>query len=431
MAPELDWLNRGKEFLRPYYLRWLYFRLFPDRKPKYFEDCWAFPALHTTIQPGEAEPDLLFLPMTDWHTRIQRTQHLARAFASGGQRCFYLNPHLGREFPAPYLFSPGSCLNSIERLITEVHVHLPLEPVFHHRMLTSHENARILDALRNVVTDGATTSLVQFVSFPLWLSVAEQLRHEFGFPVVYDCHDVLSGFRNISTSIIEAEQLLFEKSDLVVFSSQSLLSDNVKRYPALANKSILVRNAVDEAWLNQTPASGQTGTVVGYVGALDFWFDRKAIELAARRHPEWKFILVGRVEDESILQLRSLSNVEFTGEKPHSELHSFLSTFRVALIPFLRNELTIGTNPIKLYEYFSHGIPVVATRLPELDQFSSLAYLSGNTEEFVQQLEIAMQEDNAVFRQERIRIAHEETWTNRVTQLRQRFAMSVRPGSRS
>ena len=53
--------------------------------------------------PNPSRPDLLFYPMTDWHARIQRTQHLVRAFAALGFRCIYINPHLGREFEtAPF-----------------------------------------------------------------------------------------------------------------------------------------------------------------------------------------------------------------------------------------------------------------------------------------------------------------------------------------
>ena len=54
------------------------------------------------------------------------------------------------------------------------------------------------------------------------------------------------------------------------------------------------------------------------------------MERAARAHPEWKFVLIGRVEHKRILALKKLPNVEFTGEVPHSELHEYMARFRVA-----------------------------------------------------------------------------------------------------
>ena len=67
----------AKEALRPYLLRWLYYPLFPAARPDFFTDCWRYPnsAFPTALTPGVCallpeparEPDLLFLPMTDWH----------------------------------------------------------------------------------------------------------------------------------------------------------------------------------------------------------------------------------------------------------------------------------------------------------------------------------------------------------------------------
>jgi glycosyltransferase involved in cell wall biosynthesis len=426
-------LERGKETIRPYYLRWLYFPLFPNLRPEHFQDCWRYPSqtiARSRNNDGRAPsqaPGLLFFPMTDWHTRIQRTQHLARTFASLGHQCFYLNPHLGREFPKPYLFSSSPKLHILEPLIAELHIHLPFEPVFHDRLLSAHENTLIVNALKTVFDAEGTTKLVQMVSFPLWTDAAQKLREQFGFPIVYDCHDVLSGFRKISREIVEKEPALFEISDLVVFSSQELLNENVAQYPYLRDKSILVRNAVDESWLSRSEADrkGSAGNVseiiVGYVGALDFWFDVEAVEKAARAHPNWKFLLIGRVEDKRILRLGRLPNIVFVGEVPHSELHKYMAMFRVALIPFLRNDLTMGTNPIKLYEYFSYGLPVVGTALPEMEEFKALLYLYDQPGQFTAQLEKAVAEKDAFLRQSRIGIAHRESWNARVKQLSEAF----------
>ncbi len=423
-------LERGKETIRPYYLRWLYFPLFPNLRPEHFQNCWRYPS-QTLAGAGERTPNhppsLLFFPMTDWHTRIQRTQHLARTFASLGHQCFYLNPHLGREFPNPYFFSTSPKLHILEPLIAELHIHLPFEPVFHDRLLTANENTLIGSALKILFAVEGTTQLVQMVSFPLWIDAAQKIRSQFGFPIVYDCHDVLSGFRKISREIVEKEPELFKISDLVVFSSQELLNENVALYPYLKSKSILVRNAVDESWLSRSDADrkGSAGHVpeiiIGYVGALDFWFDIDAVEKAARAHPTWKFLLIGRVEDRRILRLGKLPNIVFIGEVPHSELHKYMSMFRVALIPFLRNNLTMGTNPIKLYEYFSYGLPVVSTALPEMEEFKSLVYLYEQPGEFTGQLEIAVAEKDAFLKQSRVGIAHRESWNARVSQLSAAF----------
>src|SRR4029077_18799846 len=59
----LEW---GKERVRPYYLRWLYFPLFPHREPKHFQNSWRYPSRKITqnFQHPEGEgrklPEILF-----------------------------------------------------------------------------------------------------------------------------------------------------------------------------------------------------------------------------------------------------------------------------------------------------------------------------------------------------------------------------------
>ena len=82
---------RLKELVRPYYLRWFYFPLFQKGRPPEFRECWKYPyqAFTDPAQvrlPLSNRPDLLFYPMTDWHTRTQRTHQLVRAFAQLGFR---------------------------------------------------------------------------------------------------------------------------------------------------------------------------------------------------------------------------------------------------------------------------------------------------------------------------------------------------------
>lgn len=426
-----------KEILRPRYLKWVYFRLFPEARPAYFRECWSYPEADVAgwaeRRVGE-DPDVLWLPMTDWHARIQRTQHLARALAAAGQRNFYLNPHLGREFPYPYGAQRSVRHLEIEPGIIETHVHLKREPVFHQRRLDAEEIQAVTEAVAMLVEAAGSRRLVQVLSFPLWLETARELRERFGAPIVYDCHDLLSGFPLVARPLVEAEEEVFEAADLVVFSARRLWEVHVGARPELAERAVLVRNGVEESWVGGTgdPAKADK-VVVGYAGALDYWFDAEALREAARHHPEWTFVLLGRVEDERLRQMLGAErNIRFGGEVPHRELRGRLEEFTVGVIPFLRNELTLGTNPIKLYEYFSRGLPVVSADLPEVAAYGDLVYLYRGPQEFVEQLERAVAEADAELRERRRAVAAQETWTKRAGELREAFRslLAARPSGR-
>ena len=161
--------------------------------------------------------------------------------------------------------------------------------------------------------------------------------------------------------------------------------------------------------------------MVGYVGALDSWFDVEAVWQSALRNPQCRFVLAGRVEYQPINQLRTLPNVEFTGEIPYSQVPALLAQFRVALIPFSVNPLTLMTNPIKLYEYFSCGLPVVSAPLPEAQAMDDLVYIAATPADFASQVARALQEDDPSLRARRKEIATRESWTARAGEIRAEF----------
>jgi glycosyltransferase involved in cell wall biosynthesis len=98
-----------------------------------------------------------------------------------------------------------------------------------------------------------------------------------------------------------------------------------------------------------------------------------------------------------------------------------MAAFDVAVIPFLKIPLTLATNPLKLYEYLCLGIPIVSTRLPEIEPFDGLVYLSEGADDFIRQLEAAVAEDNPGLRNQRKAAAKSNSWRARCEQLQQRL----------
>lgn len=90
---------------------------------------------------------------------------------------------------------------------------------------------------------------------------------------------------------------------------------------------------------------------------------------------------------------------------------------------FLVNDLTLATNPIKLYEYFSVGLPVVSTRLPEVELFGDLVYLADSPGGFSEMSSNAMREQDESLRERRIRTARQESWHARAELLLERIRL--------
>jgi glycosyltransferase involved in cell wall biosynthesis len=157
--------------------------------------------------------------------------------------------------------------------------------------------------------------------------------------------------------------------------------------------------------------------VIGFIGALYNWIDVDLICRIAEVHPEYSVLLVGPVAAESN-QLEKYSNIVTVGAKPYGILPSYLSNIDVCIIPFKLNDITLASNPIKMYEYLAAGKPVVSTALPEvLKVASDLVYVSKDEVDFIKKIEMAILElehNNDTSVTARMNFARKNSWESRV-----------------
>ncbi len=107
-------------------------------------------------------------------------------------------------------------------------------------------------------------------------------------------------------------------------------------------------------------------------------------------------------------------NIHWIGHREYKNLPAYLQLFDVAMIPFVINNITLATSPLKLYEYFAGGKPVVTTAMPECRAFAEVQ-IAGDPEEFSRALEIARKhgQDNQ-FRERLRKLGLENSWASRV-----------------
>ena len=210
--------------------------------------------------------------------------------------------------------------------------------------------------------------------------------------------------------MITAEADLLREADLVLFSSQGLLD----RYRAV-KQGLLVRNAVHALRQFQTAGAGSAAAacprwpamwvrwIPGLISKPSSNPPRSTRSAASSWPAAWnsnRFDASGRCPTWSLPE-----------RYPIAGSPSCWPEFRVALIPFRINPLTLMTNPIKMYEYFSCGLPVVSTPLPEVQAMGDLVYVGATPADFARQVSRALEEDDPSQRARRREIALRESWT--------------------
>lgn len=151
---------------------------------------------------------------------------------------------------------------------------------------------------------------------------------------------------------------------------------------------------------------------IGYYGTLSDSNDWEMIRHCATQRPNWHFVFIGRKEIADA-GVEHLPNVHFLGKKPFEEIQNYGAGFDVAIMFWIRRPWIQHCSPLKLKEYLSLGIPVVSTRIEEVEKdYDRIVYSAETPEEFLTALDGAVTHDQS----ERVRLGLErvsgDTWAD-------------------
>lgn len=353
--------------------------------------------------------DIICFPMINWNYRYQRPQHILSGLARKGHRIFYLTTTL-QNLPNHY---------SIEKLDENIYeISLSCSSYFDIYKDKIDELAlqSLVNSFKQLQKD-VNINALSLVMFPSWLPLVLELQKLFGYKILFDCVDNVSGFPNINKERIKEEEILIKSSDLVVVSSDTLFV-KIKEH---AKKIICIPNAGDFEHFSKTTSEHLLEDfpkpIVGYFGAIAEWFDADLIEFVAKKRNDVTFVFIGDTYGSNLKKLMNLDNVYFLGERPYSEIPKYLLEFDVCLIPFKMIKLIQDAHPIKIYEYFAAGKPVVATDIPALHKMKDLCYIAKSSNDFLEKLDLALNEKNPDLVNQRIEFSSKNTWQDRVNLL--------------
>jgi glycosyltransferase involved in cell wall biosynthesis len=241
---------------------------------------------------------------------------------------------------------------------------------------------------------------------------------------IYDCIDHLNTFIPYQ-SITEDFNTSLQNADYVLASANNIFQDIVK----IRSDCMLVPNGVntDDFLSAQDHLTGalslllaNSKVIVGYYGAIAEWFDFDLVDELAIENPEWTFLIVGEVYPgvtKRVNILKRRKNIVIRPRMPYSVIPRLLAMFDVAMIPFIINEITLNTSPVKIFEYMAGGKQAISTDLPEIKGLPGV-YTAHNFQEFQSSLHNAVAlKDRAEVIQSLKMAAAEHNWANRIREV--------------
>jgi glycosyltransferase involved in cell wall biosynthesis/tRNA A-37 threonylcarbamoyl transferase component Bud32 len=355
-------------------------------------------------------PDIIVFPVIDWHYRFQRPQQISTRLAMHGHRVFYARTYFLEGTNAVY----QPIRNDLS--IMDVQFGLPVAKDNNADQLDEHSKSILLDQVDGLREHFHISKAICLVDLPFWSPVVLELQKSYGWKIVYNVMDQLSGFSNVTQYMLEPEVELIKKSDLILTTSHLLFNEKVELNP----NCLLVPNGTEFDHFNYSPDNlpdelgGVNKPIIGYYGALSDWLDTELIHRMASSRPNWNFILIGRIESADVSLLKEMSNVFLLGEKPYELLPGYLHRFDTCIIPFKKNKLTEATNPVKLFEFLSAGKSVVATDLDELRYYHQHVRLVSSLPEWLAAIEFALSDYAPIQVETRMSFARQNTWDERI-----------------
>lgn len=231
----------------------------------------------------------------------------------------------------------------------------------------------------------------------LWCTTPENV-HQLDYlayrGLVYDCH------RYWSELPVQWEGELAAAADVCFAASEGLedrlstCNQNVALLPNGVNYPLFCR---EDPEVPAELADLRGKPVLGFVGSLRPDLDVSPLLLAAQRHPQWTFLLVGPVYPSQYLpQLEELENVRILGQRPLVDIPDYLACCTVCFHLLRALEEDSDVLPSRIYEYLTAGKPVVTMLWKhQRQEFPDVIRSARTAEEFVEQCKLALEEEPA------------------------------------
>jgi hypothetical protein len=248
--------------------------------------------------------------------------------------------------------------------------------------------------------------------------------------VIYDIVDFFSSPNKKKNHQLKLKKkYLLERSRLIVSVSHSLK----EIYQKITDKKIFVVPQGFSKPIKTKVEPSQTNEVktIGYIGHINNRFDFNILKKLIISNKNINFVFVGPIHfEKNISQKNIKDNIEWlvsqkntilTGEKPKSIIYEYINKFDICIIPYdIQFSFNKYCYPMKLFEYFYSGKPVISTPIKELkrEKFSSLLYIGENYEQWQQHIDFIFNNNHSSITQKKQKMmALKNSWLNKINSI--------------
>ena len=235
----------------------------------------------------------------------------------------------------------------------------------------------------------------------------------------------------------DTEKWLIRKSDMVFIHSKTMFEKKGHLNPS----TFYIPHGVDfkqysEIQINDPheieDVLSKPHPRIGYVGHIKRHLDLQLLLKLSQERENWSVILIGKIREnhtdiqEEIRLLKERKNVYFLGSKNHDDLPKYINQLDVCLLCYKKTQYTKYIFPLKFFEYLASGKPVVATKLPNLEEFNDLIYFAEGYKGWIEKIDCAINRDSKEEKEKRIQYAKKNAWDDRVNFIKSKIEEKIK-----
>ena len=316
-------------------------------------------------------------------------------------------------------------LQGVRRVNENLYVYYPPP------LMLQYGHFKIIDNFNQFTSSKAIQRIADRLGFTrpiLWIYHPYAINLKYWFDrklVCYDCNDdikfLFCHHFDKRKCLSEMENELSKKADIVFATSKYLYNlrkiQNTNTYylPSAIDFEIFGKALSPDFKIAQELETVPK-PVIGFVGGItNSRMNWQWIREAALSHPQWNFVFVGPCLESPPPYISAQKNIIFLGAKPYEALPAYIKGFDVCLIPYQGEEFLKACQPTKAFEYLAAGKPVVASWIPEFEDYQKIIRLSREPEDFIENIEAALVDGkNEEMIELYIKSARKYTWDDRV-----------------
>ncbi|ELC8434886.1 MAG: glycosyltransferase [Clostridium perfringens] len=335
---------------------------------------------HKILKKEKFKAVVVFDSRVGWNIPLfQRSQHMANELTDDGYLYFYRTSEQ---------FDPH--VKTVEKLKDRLY-------------LVNMANFALQNAMFDLLKEYKGHKFLSLYSTDVYLD-EQYIKEKYidnGFKIIYEYIDELSD--EISGHLPDFvydrhKNIIEDKSNIAVGSADKLIEE-IEEIRGKENVAMITNGVQYDHWQyrsDEVPEKlkdivSKGNPIIGYFGALAKWFDYELLKKVAKERPNYDIVLIGFLYDNSFKdsKIDELENVHYLGIVDYKELNQYSQYFTISTIPFLLNDITESTSPVKLFEYMAMGHPIVTTDMRECRKYKSVL-IGKSHEDFIEKLDFAL-----------------------------------------